>query len=291
MTEEGPPEANSSIQQSRADSATAAPQINIDRYLDRIGIAPSSVTEADKNTLTRLQQAHVTTVPFENLSIVGDPFDDEPGEGVVLSIPQLFEKVVTRERGGYCFELNGLFHSLLRGLDYDIDRVPARILSDDGAGPPANHHTNIVTADREYVVDVGMGTPPMRHPTPLNGSVVTDEVGVQWRVVASDRPDETLQTEYREPPASEWSSRYVFSKQPCDIEYFRATNDHLQTAPESAFTGDPIVTIATESGYRRLSRESLSESNHVDNGIQERRRAVAPEQWHETLTRMFGISL
>lgn len=184
MADEPAPAAGPNHQDPRVRNESTS-QIAIEEYHTRIGIEPDSVTRTDRDTLARLQRAHVTSVPFENLAIVGDPTDMGSDDGIVLSVPQLHEKILERERGGYCFELNGLYHSFLAALGYKIDRIPARIVGDDGAGPPANHHTNIVTLDQRYIVDVGMGTPAMRRPTPLSGEAVTDEVGVTWRVVVT----------------------------------------------------------------------------------------------------------
>ncbi|USZ70004.1 arylamine N-acetyltransferase (plasmid) [Halorussus salilacus] len=261
-----------------------------DAYLERIGIDPGTVETPDLDTLERLQRAHVTAVPFENLSVVGDPHGDRDAEGdgerVVLSTPHLREKVVERGRGGYCFELNGLFHSLLAVFGYDVDRVAARVVGDDGdARPPANHHANIVELDRRYVVDVGMGVPTMRRPIPLDGTPRSDSVGVEWRIAESDRPDETYRSEYRGPGDVEWSTRYVFSDVAREFRYFEATNDYLQTAPESPFTGDPVVSVATDEGHRKLSGETLTEYVSGD----ERERTVTHEEWHATLEREFGL--
>lgn len=254
-------------------------------YLERIGVAPETVEAADLATLERLQRAHVTSVPFETLAIVGDPYGDRSGPGVELSLPATYEKLVDRGRGGYCFELNGLFHWLLAEVGYEVDRVAARVTSDGDAGPPANHHTNVVQLDRRYVVDVGMGTPVMRRPVPLNGEVRTDEAGVEWRIVESDRPDETYRSEFREPGDDEWSRRYVFSDVPRDLGYFEATNDYLQSAPESPFTGDPVVSIATEDGHLKLSGETLTETV----GAEEYERTVSADEWYATLERAFGL--
>ncbi|WP_132058856.1 arylamine N-acetyltransferase family protein [Halorussus amylolyticus] len=262
-------------------------------YLERIGVDPETVETADLQTLERIQRAHVTRVPFENLAIVGDPYADraadgdaKDGEGVVLSTPHLYEKVVERRRGGYCFELNGLFHALLADLGYDVDRVAARVVGDDGdARPPANHHANVVELDRRYVVDVGMGVPTMRRPTPLDGTPNSDSVGVEWRIAESDRPDETYRSEYRNPGDEEWSTRYVFSDVARELHYFEATNDYLQSDPDSPFRGDPVVSVATEEGHRKLSSDTLTE--YV--GGDERERTVTPEEWHATLKREFGF--
>lgn len=260
---------------------------SVDAYLSRISIDPATVDEPDLETLEELQRAHVTSVPFENLSIVGDPYGEWAGERVVLDTSWLYEKIVDRGRGGYCFELNGLFHWLLDELGYDVDRVAARVTSDDGtARPPANHHANVVELDRRYVVEVGTGVPMLRQPLPLDGSSRIDEVGVEWRVAESDRPDETYCTEYRR-SGGEWSTRYVFSDVPRALWYFTATNDYLQSAPESGFTDGPMVAIATADGHRKLSAETLTA--YV--GGDEREHRVTEAEWHAVLEREFGLSL
>lgn len=273
------------------DAAEPHEGMRVDAYLERIGVDQASVDTPDLETLARLQRAHVTSVPFENLAIVGDgpPGADPDGSppGVHLSTPHLYEKIVERGRGGYCFELNGLFHWLLAARGYDVDRVPGRVMGSGSASPPANHHPNVVELDRRYVVEVGTGAPMMRRPTPLDGSVVRDDVGVEWRVVESDRPDETHQAQQRGPGDDEWTDRYVFTDEPCTLSYFEATNDYLQTAPESPFTGDPVVVISTADGYRKLSGDTLTV---VADG-EERERTVSPDEWAATLDREFGIRL
>lgn len=124
----------------------------MDAYLERVGWPPAP-SRSRTTRRSRVQGAHVRTVPFETLAIVGDPHPDHatdgPGgiedEGVVLDTQHLHEKVLERERGGYCHELNALFHSLLAALEYDVDRVAARLVGSDGEDtPPANHHSNVV---------------------------------------------------------------------------------------------------------------------------------------------------
>ena len=254
------------------------------RYLDRVGV--DGVSE-DRESLRRLQRAHVETVPFENLAIVGDPVAEGRGPGVTLDPDALYEKVVERGRGGYCFELNGLFNGLLRALGFEADRVAACVLDADGSvGTPANHHTSVVDLDRRYLVDVGLGVPPLRRLLPLDGEPVTDRAGVTWRVVDSDRPDEESLTQFREPGGG-WTDRYVFTDRPRELSYFEAACDYLSTAPESPFTGDPVVSVGTASGYKKLGRETLT----VVEGAEETEHAVAPEEWHEVLAAEFGLEV
>ena len=192
--------------------------------------------------------------------------------------------MVERERGGFCFELNGLFTWLLRQLGVDAERLAARMVGEDGTGrPPANHHSIAVAFDRRYLVDVGMGTPPMRRPLPLDGEVVTDHTGVSWRVVESERPDEEYLTQYRL-PAGAWQDRYLVSDVPRELSYFQATCDYLTSAPESPFTGNPVVSIGTEDGYEKLNRETLTRWDG-----DEHERAVDPDEWVDIVDERFGL--
>ncbi|NHN43240.1 arylamine N-acetyltransferase [Halorubellus sp. JP-L1] len=290
-------------------------EFDADAYLRRIGVDPEGVVEPDWEALSRLQAAHVQAVPFENLSIVGHPHRDDADtvqdDGVVLDTTHLFEKVVERERGGYCFELNGLFHSLLADLGYDVDRVAARVLGSGGDDtPPANHHSNVVHLHRSFVVDVGTGTPQIRQPVPLDGTEVTDDAGVTWRVAESDREDATHETQYREPHERDWTTRYVFDVEPRDLSYFAATNDYLQSSPDSTFARSAFVTIASPDGYRKLSANEHrlvtfhesdgSDAPHARRGSRDRdvvvekrtrERPVDPDDWDAVLAATYGIEL
>jgi N-hydroxyarylamine O-acetyltransferase len=257
----------------------------VEAYLNRLGLTPASIGEPDRSTLARLQRAHVTTVPFENLAITGDPCGERVGEGVVLSGPHLYDKIVERGRGGYCFELNGLFYALLIALGYDADRIAARVLSDGAVRTPANHHPLVVELDRRYVVDVGTGPPMIRRPLPLPGTTDPDAAGVAWRVTESERPDAPYRVDCRGPHEPEWTPRYVFDDGARPLHYFAAANDYLQTAPESPFTGEPIVARSTADGYRKLSGTTLVEVTPSG----QREHSVPLNRWHHLLERHFGI--
>lgn len=259
-----------------------------DRYLERIGLDPTADHPPTRETLSALQSAHVRSVPFETLAVAGHPHADRGGAGVTVDPAACYRKVVERERGGFCYELNGAFGRLLDALGYDAARVPAMVVGSDGdAGPPANHLTHVVSLDRRYVVDVGLGTPPLRRPLPLDGTVVNDAGGVAWRVRGSDRPDADFAVQQRPPGADDWRVRYVFDDRHRGTAYFEASCDYLATAPESPFTGDPVVSLATERGYKKLQPGTLTRVERGD----ERTREIGPEEWDDVLATEFGIDL
>src|SRR5713226_8538960 len=117
--------------------------MDIKAYLKRINYRGSLAPTAQ--TLRELQVAHLLSVPFENLSI-------HSGEPVILEDEALFEKVVVRRRGGFCYELNGLFSALLQALGFDVRMLSAGVRRSSGEfGPEFDHMALLVTLDRRWL--------------------------------------------------------------------------------------------------------------------------------------------
>src|SRR3989304_2800207 len=100
-------------------------------------------------------------VPFENLDIIA-------GRPIVLEEEALLDKIVRRRRGGFCYELNGLFSALLRTLGFRVTRLSAGVLNEDGTfGPDFDHMTLLVELEDRWLADVGVGgffrEPPLPH--------------------------------------------------------------------------------------------------------------------------------
>jgi N-hydroxyarylamine O-acetyltransferase len=265
---------------------TPEPAMDRKAYLERIGLSPPSSEELNVQTIERLQQAHVRHVPFETLSITGDPFGEWEGARISLSVPDIYAKIVDRRRGGFCYELNGLFGWLLADLGFDTRRVSARIESDDGFGPPADHLTHVVELDDAYLVDVGFGLPKLRRPLPLSGESHVDEAGVAWRISDSQRSDADHAVEYRLPDRDRWATQCIFRDVPRTMDYFRATCEHFERAPDSQFTGNPIVSIATERGHSKLSPTTVTRSVGADST----QHLVDATEWYDLLDEEFGVT-
>src|ERR1051325_8644576 len=123
--------------------------MDVPAYLDRIKYR--GPLNRDSDTLLRLHIAQLRAVPFENLSI-------HAGEPIVLEDTALFEKIVKRNRGGFCYELNGLFAALLRELGYDVGMLSAQVANAAGDfSPDFDHMALIVTLNERWLVDVGFG--------------------------------------------------------------------------------------------------------------------------------------
>ena len=105
-----------------------APIPDAAQYLKRIGI--DEIPEPTREKLDKIVYAHLTHVPFENLDECWDKACPS------LKIPDLYDKIVTRNRGGYCFELNAALFSLLKALGYEVYPVACRILYGHGLWMP-----------------------------------------------------------------------------------------------------------------------------------------------------------
>jgi hypothetical protein len=133
--------------------------------------------------LRDLQRAHLLAVPFENLDInpIGTP--------IVLSADALFHKVVVRRRGGFCYELNGLFAIALEQLGFDVTRVAGQVSRGDGKfGPEFDHLALVVRVDgATHLADVGFGDFSLE-PLDLSVRGPQEPRGAAARRMASTRP-------------------------------------------------------------------------------------------------------
>lgn len=257
-----------------ADDSRAEGTLDAGAYLARIEAAglPDSLSGYD--LLAALQERHLHAVPFENLDIVA-------GEEIVLDRERIAAKVIDRERGGFCYELNGLFEWLLSELGFETTMVSGRVAREDGTlGPPFDHLATVVALDDDYLVDVGFGD-FARRPLVLDGDPVSD-VGGTFRVRAADEPGAYRAQSWNDG----WETEYAFTTEPRDFSEFAETCRHHQTAPESPFTDGPFVTIATPDGRMTLGTSTLAVTEHGE----KREHPVPSADEHERiLRRRFGI--
>ncbi|MGW3683580.1 arylamine N-acetyltransferase family protein [Streptomyces prasinus] len=132
--------------------ADAGPDASaVDAYLRRLGVERPARPTAD--ALRELHLRHLRTVPFENLSV-------HLGEEITLDGKRLMDKVVRGRRGGFCYELNGAFGTLLTALGYEVTLLAARVYGDGGRpGIPYDHLAlRVRTPDGDdLLADVGFG--------------------------------------------------------------------------------------------------------------------------------------
>jgi N-hydroxyarylamine O-acetyltransferase len=209
-------------------------------------VAPPVI--ADAATVRRLHRAHQIAVPFENLSI-------HLPEPISLEENDLVDKIVRRRRGGFCYELNGLFALLLEAFGARVTRVAARVYGDEGLSPPFDHLALIVRpADGSgpWLADVGFG----RHSDypllldrragqddPAGVFLLADAPGGDLDVLRDGRPQYRIELRERA------------------LADFVPTCWWQQTSPQSHFTAGTVCSRLTEDGRVSISGRTLIQTN------------------------------
>lgn len=248
--------------------------MNIKAYLERINYHGSLSQTAE--TLRDLQVAHLLTVPFENLSI-------HAAEPIVLEDETLFTKIVKHMRGGFCYELNGLFAALLRALGFEVAMLSAEVANQEGVfGPRFDHMALMVSWEQRWLVDVGFGDSFLE---PLR----LDERGEQAQEsrtysIISDGPHLILQ---QRDDGHDWTPQYRFTLEPYGYADFEEMCRYHQTSPQSHFTQARICSRATAEGRITLSEMRLIKTSER-NGRQEQT-LTSPEEYADALSEHFGI--
>ncbi|MET9231893.1 arylamine N-acetyltransferase [Lentzea sp. NPDC003310] len=195
----------------------------MDDYLQRIGASRTS-------SLAELHERHLLTVPFENLHTHMDI-------RIVLEVPWLHDKIVVQRRGGFCYELNGLFAELLRHLGHHVDLLGARTIGDEQRlGPPLDHLALLV--DGTWLADVGFGSFTLRPLSWESREDQRDPFGV-FRLVDVGDDVEVLM---------DGKPCYRLDRRPRELAEFVPTCWWHQTAPESHFRTGPMASLALPDG-------------------------------------------
>jgi N-hydroxyarylamine O-acetyltransferase len=218
--------------------------MDIGQYLERMGYEGSR--EPGLVTLRALHRRHIESIPFENLDI----HSQRP---IVLDEAAFFEKIIRQRRGGFCYELNGLFAALLRALGFQVTYLSGRVSSDGvrDTGPEFDHLLLEVTWNGSWLVDVGFGD-AFAEPLPLApGSWVSQDKmfrleprGGDWAL-------------WQEKPDGGWTLLYVFSRVPRRLEEFSEMCRYHQTSPDSVFRKNRLCTRKTATGRVTLSGRNL----------------------------------
>lgn len=229
------------------------------------------------SSLMRLQDAHLKKIPFENLDVI----QKEP---IYLNLKTMYAKVIGQGRGGYCYELNGLFQALLTELGYPARLISATVLRPNNEWAKADTHAAmIVELDQSYLVDVGFGAMTPRIPVPLSGEAVHTNVGEIYKV---EKQTDHIFDLIRE---TKNASRvlYRFSSKSKQLIDFHEGCVFNQVSKDSTFTHTDILSLATEKGRVTLHDHLLTEVK----GEEMTKSTLSTEEKEHVLTNIFGISL
>ncbi|MGW1678888.1 arylamine N-acetyltransferase family protein [Saccharopolyspora sp. NPDC002376] len=245
--------------------------VDLDGYLKRIG--HPAVAGPSAAVLRSLHEAHVQAIPFEAIDVV---LGQHPG----IELATIYDKLVDRQRGGYCFEHALLFAAVLEKLGFDVERRMARV-QPDRPGQRTHMMLRVRVGGADYLADVGFGAGVLS-PMPFEDGAVVDQAGWPHRLVRRG-PLWILE----KAGESGWEALHASDEQPQRFPDYEVAHHYTATHPRSPFVGQPVVFRLAPGVSRKLVGDELTvecASGEVEVV------KVAPEQIGDVL-RELGISL
>jgi N-hydroxyarylamine O-acetyltransferase len=239
--------------------------------LRRIGAERPANTSAPQ--LARLHSAFSRAVPSED-------YDIHSGVPLSLAVPDLFEKIARRGRGGFCYELNGLFAALLRELSFGVTLLSAFSLAEDGTrGPDFDHLRLLVETDDgdSWLADVGDGG-RWNAPVPARGGEYGD--------IRVHRDRDLWWTAHRHSDGS-WQRSWGWLEVPRKLSDFATRCRYHELDPDSYFRAHRFAVLPTPTGRLSLNNGVYSE---IVAGVRTDRAVDAAEE-RALLAKRFGIVL
>lgn len=252
---------------------------DLDAYLDRIGY--DGPREATAEVLRAIHVRHPQTIPFESI----DPWLGRP---VLLDIDAIQDKLVTRRRGGYCYEHNTLLWQALEALGFQVQGLSAGVLYSTppgGGRHPRNHMLMLIeTTDGKHIADVGFGGLTLTAPMRLEKGV--EQQTPHERVRLTDaQGDYVLEVK----AGDVWRQMYQFGLEEHIGSDYEMANYYMSTHPRSPFVVRLVA--ARPLPDRRLALADRGYTIYLRTGEIERQELASPAQIKSVLSEDFGLSV
>ena len=249
--------------------------MDAEKYLNRIRFKGFPKTDLD--TLKKLHLHHMLYVPFENLDI-------HLGRKIILEPEALYNKIVLNNRGGFCYEMNGLFYEIITFLGFKAKRVSARVFNDNGVpGREFDHMAIIVDiGGGKWLADVGFGDSYLE-PLKLVPDLEQTQYGKSYKIVKVD--EEIFKTVFSE-DGKEYKDMYLFSLTPRELAEYNEMCVYQQESPDSHFIKNTVCTLARTGGRITLSGLKLIETK---DGVKTETVLKNTNEYNIKLKELFGI--
>jgi N-hydroxyarylamine O-acetyltransferase len=217
----------------------------LQEYFDRIGY--SGDAKADIATITAMMRCQLFSVPFENLDV-------QAGKIVSLVPEKIVDKIIVHNRGGYCFEVNGLFAMALEALGIPYQFVAARPMIYP-VRKPRTHMAIIVKADGEdWLCDLGFGSYGIR--APLRLDLLDTEIRQdfdRFKLSKANEREYLLQALVE----GKWADQFAFDLSPQEWIDFAPANYFSSTHPDAIFVQKLLVILHKPNGRDTLFGDML----------------------------------
>ncbi|WP_044796663.1 arylamine N-acetyltransferase family protein [Bacillus cereus] len=231
-------------------------------------------------------------LPYENIDIMEENMQD-------FSRDNIEEKLLLKNRGGLCYEINSLLYYFLCDCGFNVYRV-AGTLYDPKTRKwnPDDGHVLIVLQykDENYVIDAGFAAYLPLHPVPFHGDSVTSVTG-EYRVRKKNTEKGTHVFEMKKGENGEtshfldsdltdtWSIGYAFYLNNIDEKKVNDIQNMVINHPESPVNKGIIICKLIEHGHIALTKQSFTETQHGNKSKKE----ITEKQYYQILKDKFSI--
>jgi N-hydroxyarylamine O-acetyltransferase len=247
----------------------------LDAYCDRIGF--SGELAQDLKTVTGLMRHQLTTVPFEN-------FDVQAGKVVSLIPEDIVTKIIQHRRGGYCYEVNGLFAMALGALGVPYQFIACRPMIYPVLRPRTHMALIVRIEDEPWLCDLGFGSYVIQEPIRLADAGKEIRQGYNTFMLEQPTDHDYLLKAYVE---GEWANQYSFDLWPQQWVDFTPANYLNSTHPDSLFVQKLVVLMHHSNGRSILFGDRLK----CVNGDLSQERMLRQEEVEAVLRETFGLTL
>lgn len=216
---------------------------SLEKYFQRINY--SKAVSKDLNNLKNIVSCQLQSIAFENTEVIAKQIPS-------LKLEDIFEKIVNKKRGGYCYEVNGLLAMALTSIGFDWYFVAARPMLYPEKRPKTHMVVVVVLDGKKYLCDTGFGGYCIREPIEIKEFVEAEQNKEMFRL-------ELIGKEYvlSSNVKSQWINQYGFVDLPQEWIEFSLANYYNATHPNTIFTQNKIAIMQIPNGRKILMNDNL----------------------------------
>ncbi len=215
--------------------------MNVEKYIERINY--QGELQPTYECLCQLHKCHVMAIPFESMDV-------HFKTAIKLDLVSLFDKVIVENRGGFCYELNHLFYTLLTNVGFNCTMISSRVWNKESYGPEFDHMSlHVKLEEQEYLLDVGFGD-LFIEPLKIECDIMQEDYFKNYKIEQLEDKKFVLLESLKE--KEDYQKKYLFNLEPRSIEDYAEQCEYKQTSPDSHFVKNTICTLPTKQGRKTI---------------------------------------
>jgi N-hydroxyarylamine O-acetyltransferase len=232
----------------------------------------------DVEFLRELQSKHIARYSFNSLAAV-------LGQDISLEVGVIFNKIVEKQRGGYCFEHNKLVLNVLAELGFDVRLLMAKVVYNRDVDVARTHRVTLLNLNGyDYIVDAGFGHFGARFPVKLELGLEQDQGDGIYRIVQNSHNDYCYQV-FKD---DAFFTLYTFNLHHYSEAECLPAHFYSHKSPDAAFVNNMVV---CRKFYNDILSLRNSEFFRISNSETVTTVITSAKQLHKILTETFELNL